>query len=151
MDSIDEHLIPQAPLKDDPPADLAWWERRRPRYNMFLIGMIVLMLWQLDPRAITFGWEATIFWSVAYGAAANVFYSLVYLLPQRLRYYLKKDFGLSSTAPIIFNLGEIISLLTTSLVYSIWLLPFSYYSTPNALPLSFPSGMVTPVPDFCRN
>jgi len=126
MDSIDEHLIPQAPLKDGPPADRAWWERRRPRYNMFLIGMVGLMLWQLYPMVRNFDWVSTMFWSVAFVMFANVFYSLGYLLPQLLRYYLKKDFGLSSTAPIIFNLGVIISLLTTSLLYSIWLLPFSY-------------------------
>lgn len=126
MESIDEHLIPQAPLSDDPLADFAWWERRRPRYNMFLIGMIGLMIWQLFPMVRNFGWSAAIFWSVVYVLTANVFYCLGYLMPHLLRYYLKTDFGLAGMASVVFNLGVIISLLTTSLLYTLSLLSFRY-------------------------
>jgi hypothetical protein len=123
MNNLDEHLIPRTPFTVET-ADLAWWEARRPYYNLFLVGMIGLMLWQLFPMARVYGWPETIFWSLVYVFSANIFYCLGYLFPLLLKYYLKTDFGLPDMASITFNLGVIITLLSTSIIYMWWLLPF---------------------------
>lgn len=121
MNNLDEHLIPRTPFAVEA-EDLIWWEARRPYYNLFLVAMIGLMLWQLFPMARNYGWPGTVFWSGVYILAANVFYCLGFLLPLLLKYYLKTDFGLPTMASIVFNLGVIVTLLSTSIVYMWWLL-----------------------------
>ncbi len=121
MNSLDDHLV-QRQQQAAEAASLTWWERRRPYYNLFLIGMIGLMVWQLLPRVNYYGWQLVLFWSILYVLAANVFYCLGYLLPLLLKYYLGRDFGLATLADINFNLGVIISLLLTSGIYLWWLL-----------------------------
>lgn len=123
MNNLDEHLIPRTKLTVEP-ADLIWWEARRPYYNLFLVGMIGLMLWQLFPMVRNYGWQETIIWSFVYVFLANIFYCLGFVFPLLLKYYLKTDFGLPGMASIIFNLGVIITLITTSITYMWWLLPF---------------------------
>lgn len=75
MNSLDEHLIHREP-EPETVADLVWWEVRRPYYNLFLLFMIGLMVWQLLPMARNFGLGQVAFWSVLYVLSANVFTAL---------------------------------------------------------------------------
>lgn len=123
MNNLDDHLIPPPPIVEET-INLAWWEARRPYYNAFLVLMIGLMIWQLFPMAQNFGWGLVLFWSFIYVMVANIFYCLGFLLPLLCKHYFRTDFGLATMASILFNLGVVISLLTTSGIYLWWLLPF---------------------------
>lgn len=123
MTPLDDHLATPAL----PPVryGLGWWEDRRVRYNVILLSMMLIMVFLLRRGAVNYGLVGVVWWSVVFWTAANAFYTLGWALPQVLWYQRGSRGRRPQLGPLAYNLGVVVSLLTTSAVYQWWLLPYA--------------------------
>lgn len=88
---------------------LAWWEKRRPWYNLLLalLGIVPFVI-KFNSFAL-----AEFVGMIVYGALANVGYSFGFLLEALEKHYLNDRIGLYKQRELLFAIGTVLSGLAT--------------------------------------
>jgi len=96
---------------------ITWWESNRLIYNCIVIFCEVIMMGLLWEGTKRFGVGSSIFWSVLYTLAANVFYSMGWGTEILVEYYFKESQWIEKYRKGLFLLGIIFSILLTLFLY----------------------------------
>ncbi len=109
---------------------IAWWESRRPAYNLAVgaTGLLSLALTNLfcwlPPHSSPLPWQADVIVPVIYGVLANVFYTFGSAAELGVRKWLGDD--MSPVGPAIFRYGFAFSLgltmMPTVIAFGSWLI-----------------------------
>ena len=106
-------------------ASINWWERRRFIFNLILIGVEILIISFFWRGAIEFGIGNTIFWSIAYTIAANLFFSIGWGISVLINYYnLKFLKNIEKLRMLFFIVGILFSIFLTIAIFKETLLHF---------------------------
>jgi hypothetical protein len=106
-------------------ASINWWERKRLVFNLILIGVEILIISFFWRGAIQFGIGNTIFWSIAYTIAANIFFSIGWGISVLIDYYnLKFLKNIEKLRMFFFILGILFSIFLTIALFKDTLLHF---------------------------
>ena len=106
-------------------ASINWWERKRLIFNLILIGVEILIISFFWRGAIEFGIGNTIFWSIAYTIAANIFFSIGWGISVLIDYYnLKFLKNIEKLRMLFFILGILFSIFLTIALFKDTLLYF---------------------------
>jgi hypothetical protein len=95
--------------KSDLANSLAWWEKRRLWYNLFVGGTGLVALFLFAP---VFG-AVDMILLVLYGMVANLFYSLGFLLEAFDSYYFKGKLGVAKIRMVLLILGVLFGCFIT--------------------------------------
>lgn len=106
-------------------ASINWWERKRLVFNLILVGVEILIISFFWKGVIQFGIGNTLFGSIAYTIAANIFFSIGWGISVMIDYYnLKFLKNIEKLRMLFFIVGILFSIFLTIAIFKETLLHF---------------------------
>ena len=104
-------------LKERLYSSVKWWEGRRFLYNLIIIFCEIIMMFLFWKSTQKFGIGKSIFWSVLYTIAANVFFSMGWGIEILVEYYFKESQWIEKYRDAFLVMGILFSIFITIVLY----------------------------------